>query len=114
MESEPSSVAPEPHAKMPWSWSRERPALSVADRPKRRSHRDTRSRNRCILSINTYIRHVEWRIDAMMKARLEKPENKHERADRIAREFIDAERVARDKKTARLREMRLKVERMAA
>lgn len=50
----------------------------------------------------------------MMKARLEKPENRHERADRISREHIAEERRRRDEKTARLREMRLKIERMAA
>lgn len=50
----------------------------------------------------------------MMKARLEKSENRHERADRIAREYTAAERSRRDEKTARLREMRLKIERMAA
>lgn len=44
----------------------------------------------------------------------EKPENRHERADRVARELITAERSAREKKTARLRKKRLKVERLAA
>ncbi|MHA6643617.1 hypothetical protein [Mesorhizobium sp. A623] len=44
----------------------------------------------------------------------EKPENRHVRADRISREYITAERQVREKKTARLREMRLKMERMAA
>ena len=50
----------------------------------------------------------------MMRVRIEKPENRHERADRVAREYITAERSQREKKTARLREMRLKMERMAA
>ena len=50
----------------------------------------------------------------MTEVRLDKPENKHGRADRIAREYINAERNAREKKTARLREMRLKMERMTA
>jgi hypothetical protein len=50
----------------------------------------------------------------MMEVRQERPENRHERADRIAREYIDAERSERKEKTARLREMRLKMERMAA
>lgn len=50
----------------------------------------------------------------MMRVRIEKPENRHERADRIAREYISSERRQRDEKTARLREMRLKMERMAA
>jgi hypothetical protein len=50
----------------------------------------------------------------MIEAREEKPENRHDRADRIAREYIAAERSARKEKTARLREMRLKMERMAA
>lgn len=50
----------------------------------------------------------------MTNVRLEKPENRHVRADRIAREIIAAERVARENKTARLREMRLKMERLAA
>jgi hypothetical protein len=49
----------------------------------------------------------------MMKARLGKLENRYERVDRIAREYIAAERSRRDEKTARLREMRLKIERMA-
>jgi len=50
----------------------------------------------------------------MIEVREEKPENRHDRADRIAREYIAAERSARKEKTARLREMRLKMERMAA
>lgn len=50
----------------------------------------------------------------MMKVRSEKAENRHERSDRIAREYVAAERRQRDEKTARLREMRLKMERMAA
>jgi hypothetical protein len=50
----------------------------------------------------------------MTQVRSEKPENRHVRADRIAREYISAERTAREKKTARLREMRLQMERMAA
>ena len=48
-----------------------------------------------------------------MRAQAARTENRHERADRIAREYIDAERAAREKKTARLREMRLKMERMS-
>jgi hypothetical protein len=50
----------------------------------------------------------------MTEVRLEKLENRHERADRVAREYITTERRARQKETARLREMRLKIERMAA
>lgn len=50
----------------------------------------------------------------MRMEKLERPENKHERADRIAREIITDERAAIDKKTARLRAMRLEIERMAA
>jgi len=50
----------------------------------------------------------------MTEVREGKPENRHDRADRIAREYIAAERSARKEKTARLREMRLKMERMAA
>ncbi|MFU0503944.1 hypothetical protein [Pseudaminobacter sp. NGMCC 1.201702] len=34
-------------------------------------------------------------------------EDKNERADRISREYISAERRAREKKTARLRALRL-------
>jgi hypothetical protein len=49
----------------------------------------------------------------MIEVREEKPENRHDRADRIAREYIAAERSARKEKTARLREMCLKMERMA-
>ena len=51
---------------------------------------------------------------SMVEIQKEKPENRHERADRVAREYITAERRAREKKTARLREMRLKMERIAA
>lgn len=50
----------------------------------------------------------------MTKVRLEKPENRRVRADRVAREYIAAERAAREKKTARLREMRLEAEGLAA
>ncbi len=50
----------------------------------------------------------------MSRTRLEKPESKLERADRIAREIITAERAARESKTSRLRDMRMKMERMAA
>lgn len=44
---------------------------------------------------------------------LEKKESRAERTDRIASEIIDAERSKRDKKTAWLREMRLKAERVS-
>ncbi|GAA0593399.1 hypothetical protein [Paenochrobactrum glaciei] len=40
----------------------------------------------------------------------ERPENRHERADRIARELIDAERNKVQKKTERLRALRLEME----
>jgi hypothetical protein len=50
----------------------------------------------------------------MVEIQREKLESRQERADRIALEYITAERRAREKKTARLREMRLKVERIAA
>lgn len=50
----------------------------------------------------------------MMNTRLEKPENRHERADRVAREYITAERAKREEKTSRLRDLRLKMERMTA
>ena len=43
----------------------------------------------------------------------EKQESKADRTDRIAREIISADRSSRDRKTERLREMRLKAERMA-
>lgn len=35
-----------------------------------------------------------------------KPENRHERTDRIAREILHAERAAREKKIAHLRALR--------
>lgn len=50
----------------------------------------------------------------LAKVQVERPESRHERVDRIARELLHAERTARDKKTARLREMRLKTERMTS
>lgn len=50
----------------------------------------------------------------MQVAPKEKNEDRHVRADRIVREHISAERKAREKKTARLREMRLKMEKLAA
>ena len=50
----------------------------------------------------------------MLNQRLEKKESKAERTDRIAREMIRAERLSTVSKTERLREMRLKIERMAA
>lgn len=40
----------------------------------------------------------------------ERPEDRHARADRIAREFIQSERREREKKTARLRALRLELE----
>ena len=43
----------------------------------------------------------------MMDATIEKRESRDERADRIARELINEERRAREKKTARLRAIRL-------
>ena len=49
----------------------------------------------------------------MSKPELEKQESKAERTDRIAREIISSDRSSRDRKTARLREMRLKAERVA-
>lgn len=50
----------------------------------------------------------------MIRAHREKTEDRHSRADRIARETISAERREREKKTARLRELRLKMERAAS
>jgi len=44
----------------------------------------------------------------------ERKESRLERTDRIARELIQAERAAEARKTARLREMRLKMEERAA
>lgn len=44
----------------------------------------------------------------------EKRETPMERADRVARELISSERMEREKKTARLRELRLEMERIAA
>ena len=49
----------------------------------------------------------------MMIQQVEKRESKNERTDRIARGIIQKERSQRDKKTARLRDMRLKMERVA-
>lgn len=46
----------------------------------------------------------------MFKNSNEKPENRHERADRIAREVIKAERSKIQKKTERLRALRLEME----
>lgn len=40
-------------------------------------------------------------------------ENRHERADRIARQYILAEQQERERKTARLRAMRLEMEKAA-
>ena len=45
----------------------------------------------------------------MTEATTQKRESRDERADRIARELIHAERTAREKKTARLREIRLQM-----
>ncbi len=42
-----------------------------------------------------------------------KAEDRHVKSDRIAREYIAAERKQREKKTARLRALRLKMERAA-
>lgn len=50
----------------------------------------------------------------MLNPRVEKRESRLERSDRIARAIILDERRARDRKTARLREKRLKIERMAS
>lgn len=79
-----------------------------------RAESDFLPRNCWYFKQNTYLHNVIWRTAFMTEVRLNKPENKHVRADRIAREYITAERNAREKKTARLREMRLKMERMAA
>jgi hypothetical protein len=68
----------------------------------------------CFTNKNAYLCNVTWRIEIMKRVHLEKPENRHERSDRIAREYVSAERKHRDEKTARLRDMRLKMERMAA
>jgi hypothetical protein len=48
----------------------------------------------------------------MIKAHKEKTEDRHERADRIAREIVGNERITREKKTARLCELRRKMERL--
>lgn len=50
----------------------------------------------------------------MSSPKQEKRESRAERTDRIARGILSEEHARRDKKTARLREMRLKTERMAA
>ncbi|MBC2885449.1 hypothetical protein H7Q97_08520 [Ochrobactrum sp. CM-21-5] len=50
----------------------------------------------------------------MSRNNTEKKETPMERADRIARELLSAERKEREKKTARLREKRLEMERIAA
>ena len=49
----------------------------------------------------------------MLNPKLEKRESKAERTDRIALGIIRAERASRDRKTARIRDMRLKIERLA-
>lgn len=50
----------------------------------------------------------------MSSPNTEKRETPMERADRIARELISSERLAQEKKTARLREQRLEMERISA
>lgn len=50
----------------------------------------------------------------MMRERPERRESRLERSDRIARQILHEERRKRDSKTARLREMRMKIERVAA
>ncbi|HTN97773.1 MAG TPA: hypothetical protein VL101_12420 [Nordella sp.] len=40
-------------------------------------------------------------------------ETRHERSDRIARELMSSERQARERKTARLRALRLEMEKAA-
>lgn len=50
----------------------------------------------------------------MNNPELEKKESKAERTDRIAQAIISEERIRRDKKTAWLREKRLKAQRVAA
>lgn len=49
----------------------------------------------------------------MKQIHREKPEDRHARADRIAREFILSERRERERKTARLRALRLGMEKAA-
>lgn len=49
----------------------------------------------------------------MNKPDLEKRESRQERTDRIANEIIREERSMVDRKTARLRDMRLKIHRIA-
>lgn len=49
----------------------------------------------------------------MNKPDLEKRESRQERTDRIANEIIREERSMVDRKTARLRDMRLKMHRIA-
>jgi hypothetical protein len=58
----------------------------------------------------TYIGNVIWRTEIMVAAHRERPEDRHVRADRIAREYISAERREREKKTAELRAKRLEME----
>lgn len=41
-------------------------------------------------------------------------EDRHERADRVAREHIQAERQARERKTERLRALRMQMEQAAS
>jgi len=51
------------------------------------------------------------RRTAMSRGALGKTEDRHERADRISREILHAERIAREKKTAHLRALRLQRDR---
>lgn len=50
----------------------------------------------------------------MLNQVTEKKESRLERTDRIARDMIEAERRVEERKTARLRKKRLKMEEMAA
>jgi len=45
-----------------------------------------------------------------MSMNSERKESRLERSDRIAREYIEAERISRERKTARLRELRMKAQ----
>ncbi|WP_156460207.1 hypothetical protein [Mesorhizobium sp. Root157] len=49
----------------------------------------------------------------MIAAQRERPEDRHARADRVAREHILSERRERERKTARLRALRLEMEKAA-
>jgi hypothetical protein len=59
---------------------------------------------------NHHVGNATWRTEMTTPIHREKPEDRHVRADRIAREFILSEKRERERKTARLRALRLELE----